>query len=990
MDIIEELRPRFKGDLRLDPASRLLYSTDASSYQIEPLGVAIPKTQDDLHTAVEFAAKHKIPILPRGSGSSLAGQAIGESLILDCSRHLDSIVEIDHEEQFAVVEPGVILADLNRAAVKHGLMFGPDPASAERATMGGVIGNNATGAHSILYGMSADHLLEAEVILSDGSLARFDDSMPAIRNSDSRISNIVSTVNEIRKNHAEAIKKNFPRSWRNSAGYRLNYLLPWSPSAPPRWHGNTYPANLEPLDAAQGRPPNWNLAHLLAGSEGTLAVIRKLKVRLVPRPKHTILGVVSYSTIASACDDVPRILGMSPSAIELIPQLILRNARSIPHYARQMGWVMGDPAAILVVEFSGDDPSVLKNSARKLGEILTIAETTADQAQIWNIRKVGLGILDSQPKSVRPVAFIEDCAIPVERLGGFVREVERILEAHGTFGGIYAHASAGCLHIRPVLDLQKGEGVRSMREIAEQVFALTMSLDGAMSSEHGDGIARGEFIERTYGPEVTKAMRLLKQAADPVNILNPKKLFDAPPMDMNLRYGTGYQAKAWEPVLNFTHERGLEGAIESCNGQGVCRKTTGVMCPSFQATREEANSTRGRANLLRGLISNYQPALSGTAEGLPVTQMETRKSEFENSVFSALDLCLACKGCTSECPSGVDMPKLKYEFMNQYYKSHRRPLRDYLFGYFHIAAQLLSPIAPLANFFMQRHWSRKAIASAFGITRQRQFPKFTRRSHFKRDVVSGERVILLSDVFSHYIEPEVEEAAITILNRLGYEVKVLPIIGAGASLLSKGFLDAARSHAEKVLGEIHRLDGGVGLSVVGCEPPEVYCLKHEYRALLPNRSEEIKSLTRRVWLIDEFILRVVNIGKLGIDGLGFEEKKRHITFHPHCHQRAEAPAEDGLPTGVTATVEMLNLFGYDASVIDAGCCGMAGTFGFDAEHYELSMQVGELGVLPKIREKGMGNGEFVSNGAACRMQIEHGAGVEARHPLLLVRERLEI
>ncbi|MCK6585902.1 MAG: hypothetical protein L6Q49_22580, partial [Anaerolineales bacterium] len=289
-------------------------------------------------------------------------------------------------------------------------------------------------------------------------------------------------------------------------------------------------------------------------------------------------------------------------------------------------------------------------------------------------------------------------------------------------------------------------------------------------------------------------------------------------------------------------------------------------------------------------------------------------------------------GCTSECPSGVDMPKLKYEFMNQYYKSHRRPLRDYLFGYFHIVARLLSPIAPLVNFFMQRHWSRKAIASALGIARQRQFPKITRRSRFKRDVVSGESVILLSDVFSHYIEPEVEEAAIAILNRLGYEVKVLPVIGAGASLLSKGFLDAARSHAGKVLGEIHRLDGGAGLSVVGCEPPEVYCLKNEYRALLPNLSEEIKSLTRRVWLVDEFILRVVNTGKLGIDRLSFEEEKRHITFHPHCHQRAEAPAEDGLPTGVAATVEMLNFFGYDTSVIDAGCCGMAGTFGFDAEH----------------------------------------------------------
>jgi FAD/FMN-containing dehydrogenase/Fe-S oxidoreductase len=990
VDYFEELKPRFKGDLRLDSASRLLYSTDASSYQIEPLGVAIPKTQDDLHVAVEFAAKHKVPILPRGSGSSLAGQAIGEALILDCSRHLDAIVEINPEEKFAIVEPGVILADLNRAAAKHGLMFGPDPASAERATMGGVIGNNATGAHSILYGMSADHLLEAEVILSDGRPAKFDDSIFDIRSSDTRISNIVSAVREIRETYVDAIKQNFPRSWRNSAGYRLNYLLPWSPSAPPQWIGNSYPANL--------KPDTWNLAHILAGSEGTLAVIRKLKVNLVSKPKLTVLGVLSYSSIASACDDVPRLLAMNPSAVELIPQLILHNARSIPFYARQMGWVSGDPAAVLVVEFSGDDPSALKNSVRQLGDGLAVAETPEDQARIWNIRKVGLGILDAQPRSARPVAFIEDCAIPVERLGDFVREVERILEAHGTYGGIYAHASAGCLHIRPVLDLHKGEGVRAMRGIVEQVFTLTMELGGAMSSEHGDGLARGEFIERTYGPEVTRAMRILKQAADPDNILNPKKLFDAPPMDTNLRYSEEYRAKAWMSNLHFDHERGLEGAIESCNGQGVCRKQTGVMCPSFQATRDEAFSTRGRANLLRALIQSN------------IEYSNIRYSELESATFHALDLCLACKGCTSECPSGVDMPKLKYEFMNEYYKSHRRPLRDYLFGYFHVVAKLLAPVAPLANYFVRAGWSKNIIARVLGIAEQREFPVFAkRRSDGQSDLQMGKTVIFLTDVFSHYIEPEVEDAAVEILNALGYEVKILPVIGAGASLLSKGFLDAARRHAESVLSEIQRLDGGAGLSVVGCEPPEVYMLKHEYQALLPNRLAELEFLKKNVWLLDEFILRVAKSRQFSSPPK--KEDTETITLHPHCHQRAEAPADDGFPTGFMATVEMLKMFGYGVNVIEAGCCGMAGTFGYDAGHYELSMQVGELGVLPKIRplrpsdtspkfdgtsvefgghstraERAVGR--VGASGAACRMQIRHGTGIEAAHPLLLVRDAM--
>lgn len=966
-EFIHDLKKRFTGDLRLDLASKVLYSTDASSYQIEPLGVAIPKTQEDLQAAVELATTYQIPILPRGSGSSLAGQAIGAALILDCSRYLDSIIEVDPESHSAIVEPGVILANLNRAAAKHGLTFGPDPASAERATMGGVIGNNATGAHSILYGMSADHLLEADVVLSDGSLAKFDNSIFDIRSSNTRLSNIVSAVKQIRENYSVAIKTNYPKSWRNSAGYRLNYLLPWSPSIPPQWDVNDYG-----LSSTVYRPSSAiNLAPLLAGSEGTLAVIRRLKVNLVAKPKHTILGILSYPSIAEACDDVPRLLAMNPSAVELIPQLILHNARSIPAYARQMGWVVGNPAAVLVVEFSGDQPSVLKEAVRRLEDVLTIAETAEEQSRIWNIRKVGLGILDSRPQSARPVAFIEDCAIPVERLGEFVREVERILDAHGTYGGIYAHASGGCLHIRPVLDLQRGDAVRAMRGIVEQVFALTMSLGGAMSSEHGDGLARGEFIERTYGREVTDAMRLLKHAADPDNLLNPKNLFDAPPMDTNLRYGEAYKAKAWVPVLHFEHERGLEGAIESCNGQGVCRKTTGVMCPSFQATRDEAFSTRGRANLLRTAISSQR---SGNSH------------EMMDAAYQTLDLCLACKGCTSECPSGVDMPKLKYEFMNQYYKNHRRRLRDYLFGYFHVAAKLLSPFAPLTNRIMDMDWSRKMIAQTLGIARQRPFPKFSRRSRLERDMHFDRDIIFISDVFSHYIEPEVEEAAIEILNRLGYHVHVLPVIGAGASLLSKGFLDAARSHAEKVISEIQRLGGEAGLSVVGCEPPEVYCLKHEYKSLLPERRDELQSITEKVWLVDEFILRVASAGG-NIHSSKLD--KERLTLHPHCHHRAEGPAADGLPSGVTATVEMLKLFGYEPEVIDAGCCGMAGTFGYDAEHYELSMQVGELGVLPKVREMGKENGELVSSGAACRMQIKHGTGVDAVHPLLLVNERLK-
>jgi Fe-S oxidoreductase len=647
-----------------------------------------------------------------------------------------------------------------------------------------------------------------------------------------------------------------------------------------------------------------------------------------------------------------------------------------------MGWINGDPAAVLVVEFSGDRPEVLKEAVRHLGDVMTVAESAEDQARIWNVRKVGLGILDSRPQSARPAAFIEDCAVPVEHLGEFVREVERILAEHKTVGGIYAHASGGCLHIRPILDLQRGEGVRALRSIGEQTLAVALRLGGSMSSEHGDGIVAGEWIEKTYGAQVTEAMRMLKRAADPDNILNPGKMFDAPPMDSHLRYGEGYLAQTWAPALHFTHERGLAGAIEQCNGQGVCRKlpiegTSGVMCPSFQATREESNSTRGRANLLRALIASSIP-------------IGNRKSEIVNSVHSALDLCLACKGCTSECPSGVDMPKLKYEFMHEYYKTHRRLLRDYLFGYFHVVSKWLAPVAPLANLFMKMTWSRKLIARVAGITENRPFPVFASRKTKPRrhGDTENKTVLFLSDVFSRYLEPEVEQAAFDILNALGYDVKVLPIVGAGASLYSKGFVEAARRHADKVLSAIKAIDAGAGLSVVGCEPPEVYCLKHEYIALMPERRAEIESITKRVWLVDEFLLRVATLESKNIRGLigdrvGDDQK---ITFQPHCHQRAEGLAEDGLPIGTAATVAMLRAFGFEVDVIDAGCCGMAGTFGYDAEHYELSMQVGELGVLPKVRQSLLENrnSSIVSTGSACRLQIKQGAGVEAQHPLVLI------
>ncbi|PWH11844.1 MAG: FAD-binding oxidoreductase [Anaerolineae bacterium] len=974
-DFISELHRHFTGEIRLDPISRVLYSTDASIYQIEPLGVVIPKNQDDLHAAVELAAKHRIPILPRGSGSSLAGQAVGPALIIDCSRYLDQIIEINPQTRTAIVEPGVILATLNRAAARYGLQFGPDPASAERATIGGVVGNNATGAHSILYGMTADHLIAADVLLADGSLATWGQvsALPPTSH-DSAHSRFIHAILALRQTYAEAIRAHWPRSWRNSAGYRLNYLIPWSPSAPPQFFS---PVGTQPsvyhTHSALELSSTLNLAPLLAGSEGTLAVMRRVTLNLVPKPRHTVLALLQYDSIAAACDDVPRLLTYHPSAVELVPQLLIRLARGVPAYAAQMDFLEGDPAALLIVEFSGEDPLQLERQARQIGEQVRIAIEPQAQTRIWNVRKVGLGIFDSRPAAARPVAFIEDCAIPVEHLGDFVREVERILAEHGTTSAIYAHASAGCLHIRPLLDLRTGPGVRALRTIAEQVLALTLRLGGAMSSEHGDGLARSEWLRQTYGEELIEAFTLLKRAADPYNLLNPGKIVAAPPMDVNLRYGAGYQSAPWQPVLHF--EAGLATAIEQCNGQGVCRKQGGVMCPSFQATREEMHSTRGRANLLRTLLST------------PTSHSLLHTEQAEQAVKAALDLCLACKGCKAECPSSVDMAKLKYEFQHHYYQTHRRPLRDYVFGYINQLVPLGAPFGRLIN-ALTRWKPTRAFIGFLGISEHRLLPQFGRvRTSPRFSLSPAEMVIYLPDTFTRYFEPEIESAALSVLAALHILPIPLPLLGAGRTLLSKGFLAPARRHAETLLDAIHRLDPQAKLPIIGLEPSELYTLRDEFRDLLPARRAEVEALAQRAFLIDEYLVRPApysdrpRFAALPKANAG---QRSPILLHGHCYQKAQPPATDGYPVGQEATASLLRAIGYDVEIIPSGCCGMAGAFGYEKEHYQLSQKVGEMVLLPAVRQAITEGKQVIAVGTSCRSQIQDGANIAALHPIQLV------
>ncbi len=988
-DVVDKLKQSITGEVKTDPVTRVLYSTDASIHKIKPLGVVFPRNTDELATVVQVANQYKIALIPRGSGSSLAGQAIGAGLIIDCSRYINKLLKINREEQTATVEPGLVLDDLNREAKKYNLRFGPDPASSERATLGGCIGNNATGARSIIYGMTADHILSTEVVLADGSMAKFKANLITEIQQNTEGSNdfstsplekqIYHTAMLIRNDYQADIRKCWPQTWRRVSGYNLNYLLPWSPTYPPQWDINRFPYPPVAADAI-------NLAQLLAGSEGTLGVIQTATVRLVPIYKHAVISVISFPSIVEACNIVPSILNLSPSAVELIPQSLIHLARSVPMYANELSFVRGDPAAILAIEFSGDDYKILADRVSKLNRLRPwvdtpiIAESAAQQKQVWDVRNVGLGILMSRLGDYKPISFIEDMAVPVERLGEFVHELDIILKHFGTQADYYGHASAGCLHIRPLLNLKAQQGRKDLRSIAEAAADLVLQLGGVISSEHGDGITRGEWIEKAYPPRVLQAFRTLKQTADPQGILNPGKIVDPPKMDTSLRYDDEYHPKGWMPVMTFSSNRPddvrLVEAIEQCNGVGVCRKSEGLMCPSFQATRDEMFSTRGRANLLRAMISN----------GFPTQEMAMQ------AVKATLELCLACKGCKAECPSAVDMAKLKYEFYQYYYTlpGHRHPLRDYLFGYITGIADFSHRFALIANYFITTPYLGSLRESLLGLSKHRTLPKLATKSlhSLTKPLVSDFDkfdCLFLSDAFNEYFFPQTGLDAVRVLKAIGCRVKILETIGTGRTLISKGFLNSAKQHATRLVDEISKVDPHGDLPIVGLEPSEIYTLRDEYPDLLPG-NPWTASLSQRAYMIDEFLLRPEGDGSPRISKIDpfikDDINRTNVLLHGHCYQKVQPPSGDGFPVGVAATAAMLERVGYPITIIKDGCCGMAGAFGYEAEHYTVSRLVGELALLPAVRESG--NSIIAAAGVSCKSQIEDGTGRQAYHPISLL------
>ena len=933
-----------------DKITRLLYSTDASIYQIMPVGVIWPRDKNETAAVVEIARKHNTPVLPRGAGSSLAGQAIGKALIVDFSRHMDQVLDLNPEQNSVTVQPGVVLGPLNRRLKVHGLMFGPDPASADQATLGGVIGNNATGAHSILYGMAHDHLLEIEGVLSDASQVNFkavsEKELKTKGLSNSREGEIYRALPLILDQYQEAISTHYPDTFRNVAGYNLNVL------------------------AQQGKI---NPSVLLAGAEGTLAIITSAKLNLVPRPANTILYLVHFPELKGALESVPAILETNPSAVELIDRMLIHLAKANPAYRSLLSSIQGDPAAVLAVEYQGEDARQLSGKEEFLsnfGFTIPLPEE-AQQDQIWKARKVGLGILQSTRGDAKPTAFIEDAAVPVKHLASYALEIKRFANDIGV-GSIafYAHASAGCLHIRPQVNLKNENGLKQMRLLAEKSLELVLKFGGTTSGEHGEGIARGEFMKQLFGPELTEAFRKVKETFDPDYLFNPGKIIDPPPMDSShlLRYGPDYRAihKPQKTLLDFQKDQGFDRAVEMCNGASVCRQLEGgVMCPSFQASRDEKHSTRGRANLLRAAMTGKLGP-----EGMASTDL-----------YAALDLCLSCQACLNECPSAVDMSKLKAEFLYQYYRVHGIPIRNRIFANIAQISKLVQPFSFLVNPVLKGPARR--LLSFAGIHPEREMPPFAgetftswyRKQSRSRRSQKTRQVVFFYDTYLEYNYPHIGQAVVKIFEKAGLDLIVLnEKVDSGRPAFSKGMLEKARNLAVQNL-EILAPYAEKGIPIVGCEPSVVVMLKKEYQDLVPGSASDL--IAEKALMVEEYLIREIEAGKISFK---FDDQPRRVLYHGHCQQKANFGTED--------TLKLLGMLpGCKAEEIEAGCCGMAGAFGYEKEHYEFSLEIAELALAPRVREA---DPEVIicASGTSCREQIQHTADREAIHPLELFANAL--
>ena len=979
---LQKLASALEGELYFDNTMRILYATDASAYREMPLAVAIPKTKEDIKKLIAFASKEKTSLIPRTAGTSLAGQVVGNGIIVDVSKNFTAILELNTAEKWVRVQPGVIRDELNIFLKPHGLFFGPETSTANRAMIGGMVGNNSCGSNSVVYRSTREHLLEVNVLLSDGTEALFKtldiNAFHTKCEGETLEAKIYKTVRGLLSNYEnqQEIRKEFPKKSveRRNTGYAIDVLL-----------------DTAPFNAGQ---PDFNFCKLIAGSEGTLAFITEIKLQLVPLPpKETGLLCVHFNSIDESLRANIIAMQFNPSASELIDHYILECTKNNIEQNKNRFFVQGDPGAILVIEFCRNTREEIMVMAAAVETALRTAGLGyhfpllfgEDTKKIWTLRKAGLGLLGNLPGDEKAVPVIEDTAVDVNDLPAYIAEFNGILTKHNLNAVHYAHAGSGELHLRPIINLKTTEGNRLFKTIAEEIATLVKKYNGSLSGEHGDGRLRGEFIEQMVGKKNYALLKLVKHTWDPENIFNPNKIVDTPSMNTMLRYTPGQQTPAFKTIFRYHNQDVLQHA-EQCNGSGDCRKTAlsgGTMCPSFMATKNEKDTTRARANILREFLTNSE-----------------KINRFDHKeIYEVMDLCLSCKGCKSECPSNVDVAKLKAEFLQQYYDANGVPLRSRLIANFTIAAKLGALVPGIYNFMMTTPWISNTIKKLSGFAVQRSMPtlhKTTLQKWFKKhqaakknisvnfpsvigaNGVGGSTVYLFCDEFTNYNDTEIGQKAILLLEKLGYQIIIPMHEESGRAWLSKGLIREAKKIANRninALGKLITADA----PLIGIEPSAILTFRDEYIDLADDDNfETAKALAKNVFLIDEFIASEIDKGN--ITAAQFTKEKKLIQLHGHCQQKALS--------SVAPSVKLLSLpQNYTVEVIPSGCCGMAGSFGYEKEHYDLSMKIGELVLFPAVRRQA-DEVIIAAPGTSCRHQVKDGTGRKALHTVEVLWEAL--
>jgi FAD/FMN-containing dehydrogenase/Fe-S oxidoreductase len=973
-----DLEREIAGEVRFDPVSRALYSTDASVYQIEPLGVVVPRTAEDMVKTVNLARRHRVSITARGGGTSQAGQAVGAGLQLDTSKYLRRVLEVNAAERWAWIEPGVVLDELNAALRPHGLRFAPDISTASRATVGGMIANNSSGARSVLYGKTIDHVLELQVVLADGSSAHFrplaGPELEAASAGDTLAGACYRGVRATASRCRDEIDRRFPKVLRRVGGYNLDAFV--DPSKPV------------------------NLAKIIVGSEGTLALVTAAKVNLVALPAAKAVLTIEFEELLDALGATPLVLRHSPSAVEVMDRFILDHAKeSAALDALRRSILQTEPGALLCVEMYGDRAADLTPRLDALEHNLAASRIRcqwrrfvepAEQARVWSLRESALGLSMAMKGDAKSLSFVEDTAVAPEKLRDYIDRFLRIVRGHGTSAGVYAHASVGCLHVRPVVNMKTAEGLARFEAIASDVADLVLEFGGALSGEHGDGMVRGPFTEKMFGPVLYAAFRDVKRAFDPEGVFNPGKIVDTQPLTANLRYGAGYRTADPPTFFDYTDYGGMGRAVEMCSGLGVCRKTLdGTMCPSYMATREERHSTRGRANTLRLTMAGR---LGEAGLG-------------DHGVYDVLDLCLECRACKAECPVGVDVARFKSEFLADYWRRHGVPLSARAMAHIHTLASWASPIAALANLASQSAPGRWLNEQVLGIDRRRTPPafvrdtfrhRFARRSAAPSAKASAEppnraqhsqfpsspqppapSAVLFVDTFTNFNHPEIGTAAANVLAAAGARVRLLQHGCCGRPMISKGLLDDARRAAEANADALYDA-AARGEPIVFLEPSCLSAVREDAPALLRGEAQrKARVVAEAGVLFEEYLEQEWKAGRAALD---LRPGPARILLHGHCHQKAMGllqPARTLLARIPSAAVVDL----------DAGCCGMAGSFGYAREHYDVSRAIGERKLLPAARAMSEDT-VLVAAGTSCREQVQHFTGVRALHPAELLASLL--